>query len=57
MVFYAPTIPAEISQRLRFLDFNADLETALRKAAAGAPANASVLVFPHAGVTYPILPA
>lgn len=57
VVFYAPTIPAEISERLRFLDFNADLGTALRKAAAVAPANASVLVFPHAGVTYPILPA
>ena len=55
VVFYAPNVPAELGQRVPFLDFNADLGVALAKAAAAAPKDASVLVFPNGGVTYPIL--
>lgn len=56
VVFYAPTLPADLSKHLPFLDFNQDMQTALSKVTRAAPSDASVLVFPHGGVTYPILP-
>jgi nickel-dependent lactate racemase len=55
VVFYAPNVPAELGQRVPFLDFNADMSVAMSKAVAAAPREASVLVFPNGGVTYPIL--
>lgn len=53
---YAPTIPAEVQARLPFVRFAGSLDEALARARARFPRQADVLVFPHGGSTYPILP-
>ena len=55
MLMYAPTIPAEIQSRLPFVRFVNEPSRAVAMAARWFP-DASVLVFPHGGMTYPILP-
>ncbi len=56
LLLYAPTIPFEIHERMPFVEFvptpQAGLEYALRRF----PTGADVIVFPHGGMTYPILP-
>lgn len=52
---YAPNIPEEIHERLPFVRFAASAEAALEQAKTRFPGKAEVLVFPHGGMTYPIL--
>ncbi|HZW02858.1 MAG TPA: nickel-dependent lactate racemase [Anaerolineaceae bacterium] len=54
-LMYAPTIPAEIQSRLPFVRFVNQPQKAIAVAARRSP-EAAVLVFPHGGMTYPILP-
>jgi nickel-dependent lactate racemase len=54
-IFYAPTLPPEISERLRFLEIHHDLSAAVASALKAVP-RGDVLVFPQGGVTYPVLP-
>ncbi|WP_298008605.1 hypothetical protein, partial [Anaerolinea sp.] len=56
LLLYAPTIPLEIHERLPFVSFVPDLQTALNVAKQRFPEKAHVLVFPQGGMTYPILP-
>ena len=55
LLLYAPTIPEEIHERLPFVTFVSSPEEAIRLAQEKAPKKAKVLVFPHGGMTYPIL--
>ena len=57
LLMYAPTIPAEIQERLPFVTFVKRIEDALERARVSLPHEAQVLVVPHGGSTYPILPA
>jgi lactate racemase len=57
MVLYAPTIPIEIHERLPFVSFIDHPQKAIDQAAIAHPGKREVLVFPHGGMTYPILPA
>ena len=57
MLMYAPTIPAEVKANLPFVTFVDSPEEAVAMAARKYPAAADVLVFPHGGSTYPILPS
>ncbi len=57
MLMYAPTIPAEVKANLPFVTFVDTPEEAIAMAAKKYPASADVLVFPHGGSTYPILPS
>ena len=54
-IIYAPSIPAEVRERLPFLTLDS-VEAALACARRRFPRSAEVLVFPHAGSTYPMLP-
>jgi hypothetical protein len=54
LVFYAPTIPATLAERLPFLRLRHDLRAALTEAASLMP-QGETLVFPHGGATYPVL--
>ena len=56
LVMYAPTIPAEVRENLPFITFVDTLEDGIALAQARFPVAADVLVFPHGGSTYPILP-
>lgn len=56
LLLYAPTIPQEIHERLPFVSFVPNVQTALELAKKRFPEKASVLVFPQGGMTYPILP-
>jgi nickel-dependent lactate racemase len=56
LLLYAPTIPAEVQDRLPFVTFVRSLDEAVARARARFPQRAEVLVFPHGGSTYPILP-
>jgi len=56
MLLYAPTIPAEVRAGLPFVEFVERPAGAIAKARGLLPARAEVLVFPHGGITYPILP-
>jgi nickel-dependent lactate racemase len=56
LLMVAPTIPAEIHERLPFVQFIASPEEALVAARCRFPGAARVMVFPHGGMTYPILP-
>ncbi len=56
LLMYAPTLPAEIHERLPFVTFSATPEAALARARQRFPGAAEVLVFPHGGSTYPIMP-
>ncbi len=57
LLAYAPTIPAEVRQNLPFIRFVESVEEGIAIARRRFPQQASVLVFPHGGSTYPILPA
>lgn len=57
LLMVAPTIPKEIQERLLFATFKEDLEAALSQTARKFPSHAKILIFPHGGSTYPILPA
>ncbi|NPV57403.1 MAG: hypothetical protein HPY76_12130 [Anaerolineae bacterium] len=52
---YAPTIPAEIHPNLPFVEFVPSLAEGIARANARVK-QGEVLVFPHGGSTYPILP-
>jgi len=56
LLLYAPTIPAEVQARLPFVTFVRSPDEALARARARFPQRAEVLIFPHGGSTYPILP-
>jgi hypothetical protein len=56
LLMYAPTIPAETQERLPFVSFCGSPDAALEQARRRFPSRANVLVFPHGGITYPILP-
>ena len=56
LLLYAPTIPAEVQDRLPSVTFVRSLDEAVARARARFPQRAEVLVFPHGGSTYPILP-
>jgi lactate racemase len=55
LLMVAPTIPAEVKANLPFVQFADSAEQALQIAHAKFPAQAKVLVFPHGGITYPVL--
>ena len=55
LYIYSPNLPADIPERLPFLDIHNNIDAMLERAARTMPGNASVLVFPFGGVTYPIL--
>jgi lactate racemase len=57
LLLYAPTIPIEIHERLPFITFMESPEAAIARALKRFPGKARVVVFPHGGSTYPILPA
>ena len=52
---YAPTLTAEQARRLGSFRVMAKPEEMIRRAAARAPHQATVAVFPHGGVTFPVL--
>jgi nickel-dependent lactate racemase len=56
LLMYAPTIPAETRAALPFVRFAGRPEDALAMARRRTRRGAKVLVFPHGGTTYPILP-
>jgi nickel-dependent lactate racemase len=56
LLVYAPTIPTETQANLPFVTFVESLEAGLDFAKAKFPHKAAVLVFPHGGSTFPILP-
>jgi len=56
LLVYAPTIPLETRANLPFVTFVESPEAGLAFARAKFPGKAKVLVFPHGGSTYPILP-
>jgi hypothetical protein len=55
LLIVAPTIPEAVKANLPFFQFVPDLDAALAAARVRFPGEASVLVFPHAGITYPVL--
>ena len=57
LLMVAPTIPKEIQERLLFVKFKEDLEAALSQTARKYTSRAKILIFPHGGSTYPILPS
>ncbi len=56
LLIYGPTIPPEVRERLPFVTFVEGVDDALARAQRRFPRGAEVLVFPHGGSTYPILP-
>jgi lactate racemase len=56
LLVYAPTIPVETQANLPFVTFVDSLEAGLAFARHKFPHKAGVLIFPHGGSTYPILP-
>ena len=55
LLMIAPTIPAEVKENLPFVEFVDTLDQALALAQRRFPTQAKVLVFPHGGITYPVL--
>jgi hypothetical protein len=56
LLMYAPTIPEATQANLPFVDFVAGAQQAVEAVRRRFPGAARVLVFPHGGSTYPILP-
>ena len=56
LLLYAPTIPEEVRASLPFVQFVDSPEEAISKAQGLLRGEAEVVVFPHGGSTYPILP-
>lgn len=57
LLIYAPNIPVETQARLPFVTFVESLEAGVAHASSKFPNQAKVLVFPHGGSTFPILPS
>jgi lactate racemase len=55
LLMVAPTIPAVTQERLPFVRFAPTSADAISLARQRFPAQAEVLIFPHGGITYPIL--
>ncbi len=55
LLMYAPTIPAETQEHLPFVSFVSQPAAALDLARQRFPREASVLFFPHGGITYPVI--
>jgi lactate racemase len=55
LLLYAPTIPAEIHERLPFVKFISSPEEGIARASKQFKQGADVLVFPSGGITYPIM--
>ena len=55
LLMYGPTIPAETQANLPFASFVNQPQEAIEIAKRKFPGKAEVLVFPHGGMTYPIL--
>lgn len=55
LLMVAPTIPIEIHERLPFVEFVSTAEAAVAEAQKKYKNSAEVLIFPHGGITYPIL--
>lgn len=56
LLVYAPTIPEKIHENLPFVTFMPDVQAGIARARRRFPGKARVLVAPHGGMTYPILP-
>lgn len=56
MSMYAPTIPTEVQANVPFVEFIDSPAEAVNRARRQFPRRAEVLIFPHGGTTYPILP-
>lgn len=56
LLVFAPTIPPPIKERLPFASFVDGIDDAIARTRRRFPREASVLVIPHGGSTYPILP-
>lgn len=56
LLIYAPTIPADVQAKLPFVTFIDSVDEAVAAAERRLSGPANVLVFPHGGITYPILP-
>lgn len=56
LILYAPTIPKATRANLPFATFVDSFEAALARARTRFPGKATVLLFPHGGSTFPILP-
>jgi hypothetical protein len=56
LLLHAPTIPTEVQAKLPFVTFVDSVEGAVAAASRRFPGRAEVLLFPHGGITYPILP-
>ncbi len=55
LMVYSRKLPPDTGKRMGLFVQFADVQEMMRAAAARAPADARVLVFPHGGVTYPVL--
>jgi nickel-dependent lactate racemase len=56
LYFYSPNVPEQFSKRMPFFEIHRSTATLMKRVEAAMPGKARVLVFPHAGVTYPVLP-
>ncbi len=56
LLLYAPTIPPEVRANLPFVQFVDSVAEGIALAGSKVTGQADVLVFPHGGSTYPILP-
>lgn len=56
LLLYAPTIPEKVHGNLPFVTFVPSVEAGIARARKRFPGKARVVVAPHAGMTYPILP-
>jgi nickel-dependent lactate racemase len=54
MIMVAPTIPESTQENLPFVRFSPSIETAVEMVKGRVPKNATTLIFPHGGTTYPI---
>ncbi len=57
LLMYGPTIPTATQDNLPFVDFHPTAQATIEQARLRFPGPANVLVFPHGGSTYPILPS
>jgi len=55
LVMYAPTIPSEARENLVFIEFVNSPEEGIELAREKFPGKAQVALFPHGGMTYPII--
>jgi hypothetical protein len=55
LVMYSPSIPQEARDNLIFMEFVDSPEEAIELARRKFPKKAEVAIFPHGGMTYPIV--